>query len=150
MGLWTHNSVLFSSYGTLFDTLKALIDNSENGYTALELEQLLNIKPNSVLLELLNKGKVYREKVTGRYVDFSKNNTIRIQQLSIRKDCIHKYEDTKINSNIKLDEAKAAIILFFSILDEKQRRLYAGLESLKWDMDEIHGFQNFLILTKRQ
>jgi len=30
-----------------------------------------------------------------------------------------------------LHELKAAIILFFSVLDEKQRRLYAGLESLK-------------------
>ena len=29
------------------------------------------------------------------------------------------------------DELKAAIILFFSLLDERQRRLYAGLESLK-------------------
>ena len=29
------------------------------------------------------------------------------------------------------DELKAAIELFFSMLDEKQRRLYAGLESLK-------------------
>ena len=29
------------------------------------------------------------------------------------------------------DELKAAIILFFSLLDEKQRRLYAGLEALK-------------------
>ena len=29
------------------------------------------------------------------------------------------------------DELKAAIMLFFSILDEKQRRLFAGLESLK-------------------
>jgi len=29
------------------------------------------------------------------------------------------------------NELKAAIILFFSILDEKQRRLYAGLESIK-------------------
>jgi hypothetical protein len=29
------------------------------------------------------------------------------------------------------DEMKAAIVLFFSMLDEKQRRLYAGLESLK-------------------
>jgi hypothetical protein len=28
-------------------------------------------------------------------------------------------------------EMKAAIVLFFSMLDEKQRRLYAGLESLK-------------------
>ena len=30
------------------------------------------------------------------------------------------------------DEVKAAIVLFFSLLDEKQRRLYAGLESLKF------------------
>ena len=28
-------------------------------------------------------------------------------------------------------EVKAAIILFFSMLDEKQRRLYAGLEAAK-------------------
>ena len=30
-----------------------------------------------------------------------------------------------------MDELKAAIIIFLSLLDEKQRRLYAGLESLK-------------------
>jgi hypothetical protein len=29
------------------------------------------------------------------------------------------------------DELKAGIILFYSLLDEKQRRLYAGLEALK-------------------
>jgi len=29
------------------------------------------------------------------------------------------------------DELRARIILYFSLLDEKQRRLYAGLESLK-------------------
>ena len=29
------------------------------------------------------------------------------------------------------DELKAAILLFYSLLDEKQRRLYAAIESLK-------------------
>ena len=29
------------------------------------------------------------------------------------------------------EELRAAIVLFFSVLDEKQRRLYAGLEALK-------------------
>ena len=29
------------------------------------------------------------------------------------------------------DEIRAGIILFMSLLDEKQRRIYAGLESLK-------------------
>jgi hypothetical protein len=29
------------------------------------------------------------------------------------------------------EEVKAAVLLFYSLLDEQQRRLYAGLESLK-------------------
>ena len=29
------------------------------------------------------------------------------------------------------DEVKAALVLFLSLLDEKQRRLYAGLEALR-------------------
>ena len=29
------------------------------------------------------------------------------------------------------DELKAAIVLFYSLLDERQRRLYAGLEAMK-------------------
>ena len=32
---------------------------------------------------------------------------------------------------VMADELRAAIVLFFSLLDEKQRRLYAGLEALK-------------------
>ena len=33
--------------------------------------------------------------------------------------------------DILMNELKAALIIFFSTLDEKQRRLYAGYESLK-------------------
>jgi hypothetical protein len=32
------------------------------------------------------------------------------------------------------DETKAAIIIFLSMLDEKQRRLYAGVEALKYGL----------------
>jgi hypothetical protein len=35
------------------------------------------------------------------------------------------------NPELAVEEAKAAIVLFLSTLDERQRRLYAGLESLK-------------------
>jgi len=36
-----------------------------------------------------------------------------------------------VKAEVVSDELKAAIVLFSSMLDEKQRRLYAGLESLK-------------------
>jgi hypothetical protein len=32
---------------------------------------------------------------------------------------------------VSVDELKTAILLFYSLLDEQQRRLYAGLEALK-------------------
>ena len=35
------------------------------------------------------------------------------------------------DADIMPEELRAAIVLFFSLLDEKQRRLYAGLEALK-------------------
>jgi hypothetical protein len=36
-----------------------------------------------------------------------------------------------INTDLAAEEAKATILLFCSMLNERQRRLYAGLESLK-------------------
>ena len=36
-----------------------------------------------------------------------------------------------VKAEVVSDELKAAIVLFSSMLNEKQRRLYAGLESLK-------------------
>ena len=35
------------------------------------------------------------------------------------------------NPDLAMEEAKALLLLFCSMLDERQRRLYAGLESLK-------------------
>jgi hypothetical protein len=39
--------------------------------------------------------------------------------------------DDEMRPDILMNELKAALIIFFSTMDEKQRRLYAGYESLK-------------------
>jgi hypothetical protein len=44
------------------------------------------------------------------------------------------------------DELRAAIILFGSSLNERQRRLYAGLESLKLGRGRDHQIAEFLQL----
>ncbi|GAH03432.1 unnamed protein product [marine sediment metagenome] len=40
-------------------------------------------------------------------------------------------EATVLDGGHSLNELKAVIIIFFSLLNEKQKRLYAGLESIK-------------------
>lgn len=131
MGLWIFNSVLFSYYGTLGETLKALIEKSNNGYSAAELGKLLSVKPNGPLIELIGKKQVRREKISGVYVYFSKNDTERKQQELVRKESMGHLESIRFAPDVLLNEIKAAIILLYSMLDEKQRRLYAGLESLR-------------------
>jgi hypothetical protein len=132
MGLWLFNAVLFSRYGTLAETLKTLIEKSNNGYTAADLEKMLCVKPNGPLLELIGKKKIRREKISGVYVYFSKNESEKKQQELVGKSSIDHLESISFAPDVLLNEIKATIILFSSMLDEKQRRLYAGLESLRF------------------
>jgi hypothetical protein len=47
---------------------------------------------------------------------------------------------------VPAEEVKAAILLFYSLLDEQQRRLYAGLESLKLGRGGDRQLADFLDL----
>ena len=64
-GLWFCNRVLFSSHVSLTDTINALIHDSKKGYTAIEIEQMLSLKPNKSLVELAKQKRVYRNKNIG-------------------------------------------------------------------------------------
>ena len=132
-GLWSYKSVYFSEFDTLINTCYHLINNSVSGYTAKDLQNKLHVDAKLSLIGLYKKDKLYREKYRGEYVYFAKYFPRRKQQIIIRKS---QNETTvlnigKLSSHVITDELKAAIILFYSILDERQRRLYAGLESLK-------------------
>ena len=130
-GLWRYKRVLFSEHGSLKETIKVLIERSLQGYTALEMEQRLSLKPNATLAELAEQKAIYRTKISGRYVYFAENASLRTRQELSRRDTIPAEVPTHMKPEVLLNEVKAAIILFYSSLNEKERRLYAGLESLK-------------------
>lgn len=134
-GLWSFRSIWFSKHGTLLATAEACVVGSEAGYFAGELEAVLHVEVKDALRKLVNEDRISRETVTSRFLYCSKDPLVRAGQLRAR----HIYETEKPIAPLPLgpgvrslpDELKAAIVLFFSLLDEKQRRLYAGLESLK-------------------
>lgn len=132
-GLWGYQGVFFSKYGTLRSTAKAFVEKSEAGYAVNELSDLLHVAVKQPLFTLYQNHQLYRDKISGIYIYFSNNKQIQQQQIIIRNrkstELAIKPDDSK--SDLLAHELKAAIILFFSTLDEKQRRLYAGLESLK-------------------
>jgi hypothetical protein len=133
-GLWSHEGVHFSKHGTLRNTARVLVEQAEAGLLAREVEGALQVTTKDVLRDLEREGKIRRTKVDHRYVYGSADKNRFQQQLRARR--IHQSEQKQIGlkavETLSCDELKAALILFVSLLDEQQRRLYAGLESLKW------------------
>lgn len=123
-GLWCHQSVCFSRYGNLLSTLEHFVTESESGYFALELERLLYVGVRESLLRLVKKGRISREKVSGAYLYCSSEPSVRKKQFLSRQ--VQGSESADFSGEIK-----AAIIIFVSMLDEQQRRLFAGLEALR-------------------
>ena len=132
-GLWSYRSVWFSRRGTLVATAETLVDESDVGFFETELEDVLNVEVKGALLHLVRRQRLRREKVAGRYLYCSGDAKREKEQIRDRRI----YEAESVpggpipHADILPDELKASIVLFFSLLNEKQRRLYAGLESLK-------------------
>ncbi len=130
-GLWGIKSVIFSKYGTLKKTVGVLVNQSHTGFTASELNKILEIKVDDVLLELSKSKTINRKKIFGVYVYLSSGSLFAKKQELTRNNCIHYKDDLEMRPEILMNELNAALIMFFSTLNEKQRRFYAGFESLK-------------------
>jgi hypothetical protein len=132
-GLWECRSVWFSQFGNLLDTAEAFVRRSDGGYSAAELREILHVKTKHALTQLFRNKRLQREKIGVSYIYLSADTDSAERQKKHRRTHGKQSLASIIVNNPKLaqEEAKAAVLLFCSMLDEKQRRLYAGLESLK-------------------
>lgn len=132
-GLWMCGEIGFSKYGTLLQTLERLVSKSNSGYLAQELADLLKVGVKESLLRLVQRGRIDRERVFRAFLYCATNSTIKRRQLAVRQaenpDLLFGigFEPDQVS-----DEVKAAIILFTALLNEKQRRLFAGIEALQF------------------
>ena len=147
-GLWSFHPAWFSRHGTLVATAEVFVTQAPAGYFASELEGVLHVSVKEPLLQLVQQGKMARQTVAGLYLYCAHDRGQRQQQLLARQAL--REQSTRAAGGIRpprvSDELRAAIILFWSLLDEQQRRLYAGLESLKWGHGGDHQIAEFLHL----
>lgn len=132
-GLWRHKGISFSKHGTLLATLEAMVLESSAGLFASELQECLQVGVRESLLRLAKKGAVHREKIDHRYLYCSTKAAVRRKQLKLQSSAMttERRPGASQSEGPSGDKVKAAVVLFLSLLDEKQRRLYAGLEALK-------------------
>jgi hypothetical protein len=132
-GLWSFNDIWFSKYATLPATIKVLVNDSEYGYFARELDGLLHTETKAALLKLVRSKQICREKVSGLQLYCSADSETGPRQIRARRIV---QSDSLVGAALEVpqqsrDKLLAALAEFFTLLDERQRRLYAGFESLR-------------------
>ena len=134
-GLWTYRDVHFSRFGSLVETSARFVSDAEQGLFASELARIVQVDVEEPLLRLVREERLARQKVAGAYLYCSRERTRRRTQI-LAREAGPPSEQQQRRDNA-LDQSKAALILLFSLLDERQRRLFAGLEStlLGWGGD---------------
>ena len=123
-GIWLARGAWFSRHGTLLQAAEAAVQEAPAGHVASELEALLHVPVKDALLQLTLAGRIDRHDFHGLYLYTAKDRTRRQEQRAARQALWERVDEQP-------DQQRAAIVLFYSLLDEQQRRLYAGLESLK-------------------
>jgi hypothetical protein len=146
-GLWSQADVWFSQYGTLLATAEAFVSRSPRGFFAEELARALHVEVQDALHQLTQQRRITRQIVTGLYLYTASDRAIQQGQLVTRRkvEALPTVVDASA-LEVSEEELKASILLFYSLLDEQQRRLYAGLESLKLGRGGDRSLADFLEL----
>ena len=131
-GLWFHKDIRFSRHGTLRTTARTLVGASPFGYRAVELDGVLQVRTLDALAHLVRNGHLARVRIQGRSVYCCADPKRQQHQVAARRiqlagpaGLLSPPDPTRTDATLS-----AAIALFCSVLNEKQRRLFAGLISL--------------------
>jgi hypothetical protein len=136
-GLWSHDSVWFSRFGTLVDTAAAFVNRSPSGYFVAELDEALHVSVQDTLLQLVQQRRLARQQISGLYLYCSADPGQRQRQLRARQATLTSAAASTQLLDSDSEVVKAGILLFYSLLDEQQRRLFAGLEALRHANDRL-------------
>jgi len=131
-GLYRIDDRCFSRFGSLLNTAEHFVVHASAGYYTSELSRALAVETKEALLTLVRRQRVTRTRVDRRYLHCAPDPQMRRDQLLRREQGVELPEVDTAKPGVEISaEAKAALILFFSTLNERQRRLYAGVESLR-------------------
>ena len=127
-GLWDHGGVRFSTRGTLRATIAELTEAAPRGWYARELDALVGVGSLVTLRRLVQDQDLACVKLDGRSLYCSADLERQRRQVAAR----HAGGPLMtLLAPLRPEHLAAAAHRFLRALDERQRRLYAGLTSLQ-------------------
>ena len=129
-GLWSYQGICFSRAGTLLATAAGLVEQAPAGRFADELGRIVQVEVRNALGKLVRTRRLGREKLDGQFLYCSPTPQRRERQLRTRRVMLAGGPGPP-SPDSGDEQIRQATGRLFSVLDERQRRLYAGLESLR-------------------
>ena len=124
-GLWSFQGIRFSSHGSLRTTAAALVRSAPAGRFVPELDALLHVPCGDALRFLVHSKRLARVRIHGRFLYCAPQAERRRHQILAREAL------APPATNSPQPDIAAARQVFIDLLDEQQRRLFAGLTSLE-------------------
>jgi hypothetical protein len=131
-GLFEVGEARFSRFGSLLETAEHFVTHGAAGYFTAELNDELGVETKDALRTLVRRRRVARQVIEGLNLHCATDPAQRQLQLQRRREGVRPAGAATRGRGESIDDtARAALLLFFATLDERQRRLYAGVESLR-------------------
>jgi len=121
-GFWRINDVYFSKFGGIKDTVNVLVENSEKGYTAEEINLKIGTRVSNHLKGFVQKGILIRRKYGALYIYFSTDKKRQKIQIDKREQQIITKNTPEFNEDIgiqKIDNSQISPVLIEFINDKK-------------------------------
>lgn len=93
-GIWKQDDLIFSIHGGACNTIKYLVDKSNQGIKCKDLDLMTIISTGPHLLKMIKKGDIVRGKISREWVYFSSDENVMRRQLNERE----KQDKVKINT----------------------------------------------------
>jgi len=134
LGLWSFGAVRFSIHGSLYDTIEYLVGSCQEGYFARDLQTLLHVRVHNALAVLHRNGRVKREQLGSEFLYVCNLPAMGRQQLQCREQ--HLMQSATESATAQMGSSFGHVTAeqlqtLLNALNEKQRRIYLGFESLK-------------------
>jgi len=104
-GLWRYKTVGFSKHGNLKQTVIKLVRNADRGLNAAEIGQLVGLPPRSFLSHFRNAAGLTRQRLEGRFIYFSDEQSVFSRQKQAREQAIQ-----RLRTEIPSDTVAVAVL----------------------------------------
>jgi hypothetical protein len=84
-GLWFHRDIGFSRAGTLKQTVAVQVEQASEGHTHGELQHLLRVRVHNTLLDLVQQGRIQRQRWQRVYLYVSADSGRAAAQVAARR-----------------------------------------------------------------